>query len=640
MNMTELSSSSPNVPCGLVATESAIDAYATRVLQESTPPGSILDTSLGPYVTSVLRASEELSHDVSELEEFESLLELLEDQCNVEPDVATSVLKKIAQAVITQTVPAEPRKHPTGGLYTNGVGSSLDSYPVTEQPSEAPLITLEQPSIDLVAEGPSPLKPSNLIPGDLLGFLDDPSPRKPQFHPSLIPSPPAQTIATPQVEEQKTTNEDAFPPLGVAASKTGNNNNTKAPSSKKGVKSKGTNKGHSDKELAAALFRPSRVRQSSFDIEEAPPPLQSSSDSATEVPEHVFANNPYGGGGAAAASDPYFQQQLGSCVEILLSMFGEVGEIAATEAAIMAHGDFNIAHYIVDRALTAPPICRHALNEGCYRSDCQFSHDVEGHTCLFWLRGRCTKSASVCRFLHGFHRKLMDGMACNVVPTETQEQSFPPPPGFSSNGNVVPTSSRWPAPSFTETSSSNPYSSSTGSGNGISFANIASRGNNHFTSASPNQPTAAYTSDTSIAIPTVKIPQNLWNAHENRDSSVFFIADPMERYRRVAQMNGAASRHGSNSDHHAQHEIIDLHFQSTKTFATVLEQVLPQKLQTATEAGVWIVTGTGHHVGSRTHQKGGGALERSVMQWLQDSGYSFAKGKDRNGLGGALLVRG
>jgi hypothetical protein len=98
-------------------------------------------------------------------------------------------------------------------------------------------------------------------------------------------------------------------------------------------------------------------------------------------------------------------------------------------------------------------------------------------------------------------------------------------------------------------------------------------------------------------------------------------------------MNGAAARHGTD------YEIIDLHFQSTKTFATVLEQILPQKLQIATEAGVWIVTGTGHHVGSKTHQKGGGALERSVMQWLLDQGYSFAKGKDRNGLGGALLVK-
>ena len=82
--------------------------------------------------------------------------------------------------------------------------------------------------------------------------------------------------------------------------------------------------------------------------------------------------------------------------------------------------------------------------------------------------------------------------------------------------------------------------------------------------------------------------------------------------------------------------MIDLHFQSIKTFPVVLSEVLPDKLVKFSQ--VWIVTGTGHHVGNKTHQKGGGALENAVVEWLQHEGYGFKRGKDRNGQGGAILV--
>ena len=98
----------------------------------------------------------------------------------------------------------------------------------------------------------------------------------------------------------------------------------------------------------------------------------------------------------------------------------------------------------------------------------------------------------------------------------------------------------------------------------------------------------------------------------------------MDRYRQVKVMSSSL-------------DVIDLHFQSTKTFAVVLEQVLPAELQRLSE--VWIVTGTGHHVGSQTHQKGGGALELAVLQWLLDHGYNVFRGRDRNGQGGAVLVK-
>lgn len=624
---TAMLSSSPTQAGGSAAIESAVDAYASRVLEAAAPAEAVLDGSLGPYVTSVLRSvdEEESSQDVTSSLEFEALVELLEDQCNMEPEAATKVLQQIAKAVVSGVIPPAPRKLQAGGLYSNG--ASLDSYPVAGGMNlEVTTQKLEQlsmaPYTPNAAGGPSPLKPDNLIPVDLLGFLDDPSPYG-QRSQTAAYAPPGGSMPTPvapqQQEEQKTAGEEAFPPLSSAAAKS---SSTTKGASKKGRKAKGGGKSSSsDKELAAALFRPSRPRQNSIENEDSSSPPLSSVPPPPQDPQHLFAN------------DPFFQQQVASCVEILLSMNGEVGEEAATEAALMANADFNVALYIVDKALTAPPVCRHMLHDGCYRSDCQFSHDVEGHTCIFWLRGRCTKPVSVCKFLHGFHPKLMEGMAAAPTPQTYVYSPYSQTDNSTINGNIMtgqPQQS-WQAPSVAESSASNSYASSAGSNNGSSsFANIASRGGNLFAAASPPPATSTY--DTTPSIPTVRIPQNLWNAHENRDSSVFYVADPLERYRQVSQMNGAAARN--------EHEIIDLHFQSTKTFGTVLEHILPQKLQTAPEPGVWIVTGTGHHVGTKTHQKGGGALERAVIEWLQDQGYSFAKGKDRNGLGGAILVRG
>ena len=125
---------------------------------------------------------------------------------------------------------------------------------------------------------------------------------------------------------------------------------------------------------------------------------------------------------------------------------------------------------------------------------------------------------------------------------------------------------------------------------------------------------------------TVRIPQDLWTPHDHRDASAFQIPDPMERYQYV--MSCARCRP----------DVVDLHFQSTKTFATVLSTVLPEKLYHDGLEQVWIVTGTGHHVGTQTHQKSGGALENAVVAWLAEQGYNHARGKDRNGQGGAILV--
>ncbi|KAL3917773.1 MAG: hypothetical protein SGILL_004553 [Bacillariaceae sp.] len=459
-----------------------------------------------------------------------------------------------------------------------------------------------------------------------------------------------------------------FPPLGASLekpkkSKASSSSSTKNGSSSSAQKSSSHNKqeqggGVSDKDLAAALFRPARPRQNSIESEQdsggGGNPQRSRGSSVGSYHSAMVNNmNSAVGSGAttttqqqnsnptptpatAAAADMmndyYFQQQLHSCVEILLSMNQELSEEAATEGSLMAQLDFNVAQYIVDAAMTAPPICRHMLQEGCYRSDCQFSHDVDGHTCLFWIRGRCGKGAA-CKFFHGFSEKLLDGISFettqNTVNNNLYGANMGYNNGYGSYGQAPSTSvgttdstgvfsPSWQSPSLADSSASNSYSS----GDTTSFANIASKGyeKNKFSEASSPPPSLSSTS----TIPTTRIPQGLWNPHENRDAAWFNIVDPMERYRQVATTVQRS-------------DVIDLHFQSTKTFAEVLSSVLPTKLEEMEE--VWIVTGTGHHVGSKTHQKGGGALERSVIQWLSEEAYSFLRGKDRNGLGGALLVK-
>lgn len=608
------------------AVVSAVDAYATRVMETMSPPDAFVDTSLGPYITSLLRCAEiNDKEEVTSLPEFDSLLELLEDQGSMEKEVATSALKTIANAVCTGVVPHEPsnaRGHLPQGLYA---GSGLDTFQTLQttlpdamgQSNEDGGVerALTDPYTPNSAGGPSPLKPDNLIPVDLLGALDDPSPHFSRYRqPQII-------HGQPKVEEEVSKDNEAFPPLGASS--------VSAPSKKIGRGKKGA-KAHSDKELAAALFRPARPRQNSIEAEESP-----------QLKPAVPAANR----AANLSNNMYFQQQWDSCVEILLSMNMELSEEAAAEAGLMANTDFNIAQYIVDAAMTAPPVCRHMLHDGCYRSDCQFSHDVEGHTCLFWLRGRCGKGTS-CKFLHGFSEKLMDGIQMNDFAPAPSGMSAsipiapaPPNGGFSTNqysssfqalsapisdgahgfsGYETQLGSSWQSPCLSESylsGSSKPSSS-------FSFANIATRGYDQ----AQFSLTAPESSDSSLSasIPTVRIPQDLWNPHENRDASVFHIADPMERYQKVSC--GVTRR-----------DVVDLHFQSTKTFQVVLDSVLPGKLSELGE--VWVVTGTGHHVGSKTHQKGGGALERAVMHWLGMEGYNFSKGRDRNGVGGALLVK-
>jgi hypothetical protein len=668
----------PSFPPSLIgetkATESDIDAYANRVLETMSPlDKSSIDDSLGPYVTSLLRCAD-IQHksQVKELLEFDSLLELLEDQCNIDKKTASDCIILIVDAVVTSVLPFSERTITTTTTTTNGpsglyAGGGLDSFQSMKShlpDTTAFTATITGENTDSSVGGPSPLKPDNLIPIDLMGVLDDPSPnhadelrrhdssqiqQQEQVYQFQMPSQTnfQQQMLNQQqysqlrdehdaIKQSSRTDED-FPPLGASTEKP---KKIKIGGSKKS--SHGKTQQHSDKDLAATLFRPARPRQNSIESEEASSHQQRSRGSSI-ASTTMTSNFDDGGSGGGGNNNIFFQQQLNSCVEILLSMNQDLSEEAAYQAGLMANTDFNLAQHIIDSALTAPPICRHMLSDGCYRSDCTFSHDVDGHTCLFWVRGRCGKG-STCKFFHGFNEKLLNRIDTSTVTTTSQYYSTSNAVSShaTTQNNNMATSSRYPPysyPSPSCPSSASGPSSMNGFGNpsplppstwqrpdsstetSFSFANIASKvyEKNKFSGA----PSPTLSSNKLSGYPTVRIPQDLWNPHENRDPTVFYVAEPLERYR---QVNTSVQRS----------DVIDLHFQSTKTFHVVLSVILPLKLNEMNQ--VWIVTGTGHHVGTKTHQKGGGALEQAVIQWLIDEKYDFTRGKDRNGLGGALLV--
>jgi hypothetical protein len=618
------------------AVESAVDAYATRILKEMSPPEACIDESLGPYVTSLLRYSDD--GEVTLIPEFESLLELLEEHCSLTSESATSVLITIATAVRTGIIP-EPMKHKSNvsvvttynmnpdALFHVG-GNDLDEFPTLSEAANGGTID-------------TPLKPDRLIPVDLLGALDDPS----------------TPVKTTQVEstyvEESAKKEEAFPPLsGPTSTKKISVSKHKNASKKKA------------EDLAAVLFRSSRPRQSSIDS-------HAESKAAVQSTEQYYPENQQYYHGSQ-----YFHQQWDAVVEMLLSMNPDLTEEAAVEASLVANADVNAAQFIIREAFQAPPICRHMLNDTCYRSDCQFSHDVEGHTCLFWMRGRCGKGAS-CRFLHGFSDKLLEGFnhelpfedieisssaksrpvtitTTNLV-SHNMKAAFSVPQhesgpfssvrssarrsnsfGFESGSYPLPSrqqadsflSSSWGGLSALETAVQSFHVQENQETNdadgGFSFATIASKGYSGISFTPDESSRNPSTVNGSTPSQSVKIPQDLWNPHINRDSNVFHIPDPMERY---AHVSASVSRS----------DVIDLHYQSTKSFAVVLSSVLPEKLR---EHGqVWVVMGTGHHVGRSTHQKSGGALEGAVLAWLSEEGYDFMRGRDRNGHGGAVLVR-
>ena len=512
-----------------------VESFAQRVIQEESADSNVVvDDSLGSYIISCLQNSD-TSIPMDAIPEFDSLVELLQEHCHISQPAAKRTLHQISEALRSES---SSQYHSTV-RYDNQ--NHNEAVPI------------------------SPQAAGSLLPVDL---LDDGGPcqqQMPTENPGQRPS------AMPLHDDA-----EAFPPLGsktpaAAASK-------KPVSFAKNTPDASGGKSASAEEVMSSLFQTTRSRQSSID-ETARPPTE-----RVEQQEQQHQQE--------------FQDYHYATSEWLLSMNTELSQEAAWAASIMAQADVSLAQYIIEATIAQVPICRHFVaGDGCYRADCTFSHDIENHTCLFWLKSRCG-NGSQCRFKHGFSDQLV----------QTVEY---PSSEFANNTD----SAHYEQPSQQQ------YQDQPA---GNSFANIASHGYDtrhsfanadEFPSIAPQQK----------ALRSVPIPNDLWNVHENRDASVFYIADPMERYAAVQQQTGLV-----------RDDVIDLHFQSLQTFPCVLDEVLDTKLRS--NESVWIITGTGHHVGNRTHQKGGGALENAVVTYLKDR-YEVRRGRDRSGQGGAILIR-
>ena len=128
----------------LAATEAAIDAYASRVLSSRSPPEACVEPSLAPYITSLLRASSFIADGTGppsessfpseadyanlsqDIDEYDSLMELLQEHCSMDVDVAQSALRSIVAAIKTATV------DPFGeDIVTGSIGGSFGGVGVS-----------------------------------------------------------------------------------------------------------------------------------------------------------------------------------------------------------------------------------------------------------------------------------------------------------------------------------------------------------------------------------------------------------------------------------------------------------------------------------------------------------------------------
>lgn len=773
---TEMTSSLPRVglddlfPQGGVETiEASADTvakYATFLLQRNSPEElrSSVDESLGPYITSILTefigsasaaTKRALGVGSTLLEDawndYENVLELILEHCSMTSrEVASQTLQEIFRAVNTRKVPVklmkeyesymdeqktflshgilesgsdtvnDPSVADTYSSYHNQVGQhSFDAKDIDDAELENLVFGMmfqEQDEVEEVIYGTTKQAgasseelnshvPSYPIDGDI----------PPENRNSAANAANAVTLSNSPdsissiLENPATIDNKSQPPRPSKS-------NTSVKEQKK------RNKAADDmlaKDVAAALFKPSRPRSNSNlsdsasgkrnSVTAASPKLMPQAAIDIPPPNSCFlidnsSNGYYFPTGTFhhQEQDHYqdvIAQQIDATAEILLSIQSDLSTNAALTASMMAYGDVNVAYYLVEQALNAPPICRHMLQYACYRADCAFSHDVDGHTCTFWLKGRCGKGDS-CRFLHGFNEALlkdimdpMDQSSSNMVVggisdqhqqnqgqtedsvssacsagggaivtqnlllhNEKQKKDYntakssgspfttasPLPPGLLPPDSFL--NSSWSSSSLQQQANTADNSSSSI----ISFAKVAATNNVITPPFSTSSSIAAAPQGNSISSNSlqkekvIKIPLDLWTSSNDRDPSLFQIADPIERFNAVNNAQSRVKQAAAGLPY-----VIDLHFQSVKTAQLVLATVLPQKLEeisklsqreTVKAAGVWIITGSGHHVNTQSHQKRNGVLENAVMKWLQDEGYEHFRGKDRNGYSGAIYV--
>ena len=123
------------------------------------------------------------------------------------------------------------------------------------------------------------------------------------------------------------------------------------------------------------------------------------------------------------------------------------------------------------------------------------------------------------------------------------------------------------------------------------------------------------------------MPAELWLPEAARVDAAraFAIADPIARYQAVSEPHWKRAAQGAplppalaaTVARGGSVGVLDLHFQSTKTAAVVLDAVLWAALERHAE--VWVVTGTGHHTDRASHQRSapGGVLWSVVHEYLE-----------------------
>ncbi|GKY99754.1 hypothetical protein MPSEU_000929300 [Mayamaea pseudoterrestris] len=569
----------------------SIENIAQTILEKLASEEAHPDSSLGSYVVSLLLESnanaeetasisinkdDSPSFDKVDQDLKDSLLELVQEHCLLDEPAALEALEEVHQAI----------------------------HEIAQQRNISTSIA-QASMVDAL----SPKQAKSLIPNDLLGEDDDDMEH--YVEEALTPTGfVGETRNSPRMHASASSlGEYEFPPLGTASTisktklrKMSHGGQASLYDSVGGVRSRESSLDEtttSNSTTSTLLQQPLHATTAVYDSHH-----YSSNEQREQVQEpQQFVD----------------EETLNSCVEYLVAMNTHLplARAAAVDAALTADANPAMAQYLIDLALASPQVCRHYLDKGCYRADCAFSHVVG--VCLFWIKGSCRWKAGSCPFYHHFDKQIVYDVLANMQEKAAEIEYFDHETDddgrhFNSCEGIH------------DDIASHDYACSDSQAQKQStFAAIASQGFSQASFAAPANLDQMQAKRLQPAtIPTVPIPQNLWNPHENRDSSVFFINDPMERYLQILKSV-------------RRNDVIDLHFQSTKTFSAVLSNVLPAKLETM--SSVWIVTGTGHHVGSQTDQKGGGALEAAVLDWLQVEGYNVYKGRDRNGQGGAILIR-
>lgn len=382
----------------------AVDAHATRLLLEKSPPEACVDSSLGPYVTSVLRRAPGNAAT-------DDLIELLESHCQITSDVAREILSDVSLAVRTGDIPDKSGGVTRGRSRSKSLGAEPDAYEYNVQFLGT---VLEDSSLDMGHSSPSIISPSSGSPNLLLDAsrsscllvgersrakersvtFDETLPsQQMSYEPlelgtsssdwlSMSSIPPTDSAIIdldaqefePALEgilgaldlegedenltqqtrhSQDTYSNDAGGDIQGGELRAGNtagdtlkknSTSSKHSSRKHGKKSK-----QEANDLAAMLFRPSRPRSNS--LQEQPKSFRGNSSQKSSLYGNSSGDRDTNNGGKHALFDG--DVEMNSTVQLLLTLNSQLGQEAAHIASVLTDGDLNLAQYLIESARSA-----------------------------------------------------------------------------------------------------------------------------------------------------------------------------------------------------------------------------------------------------------------------------------------------